>query len=338
MRRMTLASGLLVALLLVSCGSSSTSPPSAKTVGPYQGPWPSKVASINSEIPAAILALAPLQLATAASSPPSDGIDPNTGAIIGWDVDLAHALCSAMGVVCTENNMTFDDILAQLKASTPDEIKNGDKPAYVFSISGWTPTQKREDSGIDFIEYYQSGENWISRVGGPPLSSAVDMCGHKVAVGSGGIEETQTWGFLGKQVGGVQIPGDKNNCQAAGKPDITILSFATFPETIAALVSGRVDYTFTDGNVLYTVTQVNGTGPKKIQIAGPTCGVAAYAIALVKGNPIEKPLMDALKYIIDNGYYGKILSNWNSQDGAITSSQVTLNNNSASGPVCVPPF
>src|SRR5437879_4310376 len=71
-----------------------------------------------------------------------------------------------MGLVCTANNVTFDDIIAQLKASTPAEQAGGDKPRYQFSISSWTPTAKREMSGIDFVSYFQAGEAWVAKAGG----------------------------------------------------------------------------------------------------------------------------------------------------------------------------
>ena len=149
----------------------------------------------------------PLQVATDATYAPNEFVNPDTGAIQGWDIDFGNALCKVMGLVCTFNNVTFDDIIAQLKASTPSEVAGGDKPRYAFSISSWTPTQERETGGIDFITYYKAGEAWLVKAGGPTISSAVDMCGHSIAVESGTIEETDAWGFMGKQVGGTPISG-----------------------------------------------------------------------------------------------------------------------------------
>ena len=67
--------------------------------------------------------------------------------------------------------------------------------------------------------------------------------------------------------------------------------------------------------------------------------MAPYGIAMVKGSPLEKPITDAVKYLIDNnGYYSNILKNWNVTDGAIASSDVALNKNDAIGPTCVPSY
>src|SRR6266576_4281839 len=123
-----------VVMTLAACGGSSTT--STTTGGP------SKVDSIAGAVPASVKDLAPLQIATDATYPPNESINPDTGAIEGWDIDFGKALCKVMGVACTFNNVIFADIIPQLKATNP---------RYVFSISSWTPTQQREDGGIDFI-------------------------------------------------------------------------------------------------------------------------------------------------------------------------------------------
>ncbi len=328
--RSLIAAELAAVLMLAACGSSSTTPTSSSS-------GPSKVDSIASEVPASILALAPLQLVTdGQGNAPGEYIDPATGAIVGSDVELGNELCKVMGVVCTWNNVTFDDIIAQLKGSTPDEIANGDKPRYVFSIAGMTPRLARENAGIDFITYFKAGEVWMELAGGPPINSAVDMCGRRLATTAGTIQESDAWGFMGESVGGTPIPGDKNNCKAAGKPDITVLSFPSEPQADATLLSGRADIVWTDqGIVDWVVKGSNG----KLKAAGPACTVGRYGIAVAKGSPLEKAITDALKYLIDNNdYYINIFKKWGNADGAIASSDVALNDNSTVGPSCVPKY
>ena len=111
------------ATILAACGGSggtgSTSPSAAS--------GPGKVASIASEVPDAVKSQSPLQIATDATYAPNEFINPDNGTIQGWDIDFGNALCKVMGLVCTFNNVTFDDIIAQLKASTPAEQAAGDK-------------------------------------------------------------------------------------------------------------------------------------------------------------------------------------------------------------------
>ena len=327
MRALTFA--LAAAIMLAACGGTSTPTPTTATTGV------TKVDTIANEVPAAIKNLSPLQIATDATYAPNEFVNPDSGAIQGWDIDFGIALCKVMGLVCTFNNVTFDDIIAQLKASTPSEVAGGDKPRYAFSISSWTPTQKREAGGIDFITYYKAGEAWLVKAGGPTITSAADMCGHAVAVEAGTTEESDAWGYMGKQVGGTAISGDKDNCAAAGKQDINVLSFGTQTEANSALLSGRADFGWLDQPVAgYQVTQTGG----KLQLGGTACSVSPYGIALVKGSSLEKAMTDAMKYLMDHGSYTTILTKWGVQSGGITSADVALNNNSSIGPSCVPSY
>jgi polar amino acid transport system substrate-binding protein len=327
MRALTFA--LAAAIMLAACGGTGTPNPTAATTGV------ATVDTIAAEVPASIKNLSPLQIATDATYAPNEFVNPDTGVIQGWDIDFGLALCKVMGLVCTFNNVTFDDIIAQLKASTPSEVAGGDKPRYAFSISSWTPTQKREAGGIDFITYYKAGEAWLVKAGGPAITSAADMCGHGVAVEAGTTEESDAWGYMGKQVGGTAISGDKDNCAAAGKQDINVLSFGTQTEANSALLSGRADFGWLDQPVAgYQVTQTQG----KLQLGGTACSVSPYGIALVKGSALETAMLDAVKYLIDHGFYTSILTKWGTQSGAVASSDVALNNNSSIGPSCVPSY
>jgi polar amino acid transport system substrate-binding protein len=316
------------AFMLAACGGTTTTPP------PAAG-GPTTQANIAAEVPADVKAHAPFQIAVDATYAPNEFINPDTGAIEGWDIDFGNQICKVMGVVCTWNNVTFDDIIAQLKASTPSEVAGGDKPRYQFSISSWTPTQKRETGGIDFINYYKAGEAWIEKVGGPTINTAADMCGHTVAVEAGTTEESDAWGFMGKSVGGTPISGDKDNCQAAGKQDITVDSFQTQTEANSALLSGRADMGWLDQPVAgYQVAQSKG----KFQLGGQPCSVSPYGIAIVKGSSLEKAITDAVKYLIDNGFYKTTLQTWGVTAGAVASSDVALNNNNSIGASCVPAY
>ncbi len=329
-RRTLTAGAAFVVILLAACGSNSTTstPP---TVG-GEASAPTTQQSIAAEVPASIKG-SPVQIATDATYAPNEFINPQTGSIEGWDIDLGNAICKVMGLVCTFNNVTFDDIIAQLKASTPGEVAGGDKPRYQFSISSWSPTAKREAAGIDFITYYQAGEAWLVKSGGATISQASDMCGHKVAVESGTTEESDAWGFMGKQVGGTPISGDTDHCPSG--QDITVDSYQTQTQADQALISGRDDFGWLDQPVAdYQVKQDAG----KLKIGGSPCSVFPYGIAIVQGSALEKAVEDAVKYLIDNGYYTSILNTWGVKDGAITSSAVSINNNNAVGATCVPSY
>jgi polar amino acid transport system substrate-binding protein len=306
-----------VAMVLAACGGSSSAPAASTSGGP------SKVAAIAAEVPSSVPT--PIQIATDATYPPDESIDPTTGDIIGWDIDLGKAICRVMGVVCTFNNVSFDNIIPQLTASNP---------RYLVSLSSFTPTSDREAKGIDFVSYYKAGEGWVVGASSTiTVNSAADMCGHTIAVETGTTEEGDAWAYIGKQIGGAALAGGKDNCTAAGKQDLKVSNFEKQTDANTALLSGRADIGFLDSQIAaYQVKQTSG----KVKTTGQGCSVAPYGIAVPKGSPLEKPIMDAVKYLIENGYYATILQNWSVLDGAIQTSAVKINDNTSIGPTCVP--
>ena len=306
-----------VAMTLAACGGTSNTPAASSSGGP------SKVASIAAEVPSSVPT--PIQIATDATYPPDESIDPTTGGVVGWDIDFGKAVCAAMGVVCTFNNVSFDNIIPQLTASTP---------RYLVSFSSFTPTSDREAKGIDFVSYYKAGEGWVVAASSNiTVNSAADMCGHTVAVETGTTEEGDAWAYIGKQIGGSPLAGGKDNCTAAGKQDLKVSNFEKQTDANTALLSGRADIGFLDSQI--AAYQVKATGGK-VKTSGQGCSVAPYGIALPKGSPLEKAIVDAVKYLIDNGYYKTILQNWSVADGAIQTSDVKINDNTSIGPTCVP--
>jgi len=161
------------------------------------------------------------------------------------------------------------------------------------------------------------------------------MCGRTVAVETGTTEESDAWGYMGKQVGGTAIAGDKDNCAAASKQPIKVSSFEKQTDANTALVSGRAEILWLDQPVAgYQVKQSGG----KMKLGGQPCSVAPYGLALVKGSPLEKALTDAIKYLIDNGYYATIMKKWGVEEGSLNNSEVKLNDNNAIGSSCVPSY
>jgi polar amino acid transport system substrate-binding protein len=265
-----------------------------------------------------------LQIATDATYEPNEFVDPTSGNITGWDIDFGLALCKIMGVQCTFQNVTFSTIITQLKAPSS---------RYQFSLSSWSPTQDREDSGIDFISYYRAGEAWIVKAsGGATINSAADLCGKTVAVETGTTEESDAYTFMGQGVGGAPVAGQTDKCKSAGKSDIKVLSFDKQTEANAALLSGRADAGWLDQPVAaYQVKQSNG----QFKLSGQPCSVAPYGLAILKGSALEAAITDAVKYMIDNSFYKQVLDKWGVADGAIQTSDVKLNDNSSVGAVCV---
>jgi polar amino acid transport system substrate-binding protein len=305
----------LLGLLAAACGGGATTSSNAAVSGL------SKVTSIASEVPADIRSKGAIQVATDATYAPNEFVDPASGEIKGWDIDLAHAVSTVLGMPFVISNADFSTIIPDLGTR------------YDISFSSFTPTAQREMT-VDFVTYYKAGESWITKKGGLKITMASEMCGHTVAVETGTVEESDAWGYLGKKPDGSAISGDTDNCTAAGKPDITVHSFTKQTEADSDLLSGRSDVGWSDQPVAYYQGKLNN----QLTVSGAPCSVAPYGIAVAKNNGLVKPLTDAIKYLIDNGYYTKILKSWNVEAGGIKSSEVALNNNNTSGSSCVPTY
>src|ERR1700676_209109 len=325
-RRTTIGFALTATLIVAACGSSPSPTASSSAAG---SSGPTVQPNIASEVPAGIMGSAPLQIATDATYQPNEYVDPSTGEVKGWDIDLAKAVCKVWGVTCTINNVTFADIIPAL-------LENPSK--YVMAWSSYSPTAPREAKGIDFVTYAKVGEAWVEHVGGTTISQPSDMCGHNVAVEGGTTEESDAWGYMGQNPGGAPISGDVNHCRAAGKPDITVQSFATQTQADAALNSGRSDFGWLDASVAYYEVKVRAG---KLQIGGQVCGIAPYGVAMAHSSGLQQATQDAIKFLIDHGFYKQTLDTWNVASVGVTSSDVGLNVNSSTGSgtqACVPKY
>jgi polar amino acid transport system substrate-binding protein len=322
MRRVV--SSMLATLLLAvaACGSSGGGGPTSS--GGVAGVLASisKQSSIAREVPAGTPST--LQVGMDGSYAPNEFIDPSSGALVGWDVDLGKAIAKVLGLKFTFNNADFSTIIPDIGSR------------YDLGISSFTPTTEREKT-VDFVTYYKAGESWFAKKGSITISSVADLCGKTIAVQTGTTEESDAYGFLGKKPDGSAIPGDSNNCQKAGKGDITIHSFVKQTDANTDVIGGRAVAGFADSPVADYQVKLN----KELGIAGPACGVAPYGIALPKDSKLVNAFADAIKYLIAHGYYRQILDAWNVGDGAVSSDQVGKNVNSVSGAgsqACVPTY
>ena len=307
---------LAVAALIVLSACGETSNATTGTSGV------SKVDSIASEVPSDIKSKGALQVGVDATYAPNEAVDPDTGQIVGWDIDLGYAIGKVIGMPFVFNNADFSSIIPDIGSR------------YDIGISSFSPTSEREKT-VDFVTYYKAGESWYTKKGGPTISAPADLCGQTVAVETGTTEEADAYGFMGQNPDGSNIKGDTNNCKTAGKPNITVHSFTKQTDADADLLSGHSQVGWADQPVTdYQIKQNS-----QLQLSGKPCSIAPYGMALPKGSALEKALQDAIKYLIDHGYYATILQKWGVADGAVTSSDVALNVNSLPNqPSCVPAY
>ena len=271
-------------LALAGCGSSEKSTTATTTEAP-----PSAAnAAIAAQVPAKIKAKGTLIVASEAQYAPNEFIAPDGHTVIGMDPDMVKALAGVMGLKAQVVNSTFEAIIPGLAAGR-----------YDVGASSFTDTKEREKTA-DFVTYLLVGEAFLTKTGGPKLTTLAELCGHTVSVEKGTTELEDA---------------EKQNkkCKAAGKP-IKLLVFPGQNDANLALSSGRSEVDFADSPII--AYQVRKLG---VQVrSSPPFGIAPEGLALPKGNGMAKPMLEALKVLIANGTYMTILKKWEIQAAAIT--------------------
>jgi polar amino acid transport system substrate-binding protein len=218
---------------------------------------------------------------------PIEFYEEGTQNAVGLDVDIAKAIASELGVKANFINTGFDGLIGALQAKRFDVI-----------MSSMTVTEKRQQE-IDFIPYFTAGTGILVQSGNPKnIQSLADLCGKNVAVQLGTIQVDQL---------------NAQNEQCTEK--ISITTFDQNPLAVEQLRLGRADAATADYPVAANDARLSEGA---LEIAGPQFEAAPYGIGLRKDSTaLNAALNKALKAIMDNGEYDKILADWNLEAGSI---------------------
>ncbi len=281
--------GLLVvaaALALVVSGVAGASSKSTKL---------QKVPSIAKQVPAKIRSKGTLTVASDATYAPMELIAKDGKTVVGVDADLAKALGTVMGLKFNVQNASFDGIIPGLKAGK-----------YDIGMSSFTDTKARQKV-VDFVTYFSAGTSFYEKAsGGPALQGLASLCGKSVAVENGTTEQSDA-------------TAQNKKCKNAGKPGVSVKAYPDQNSANLAISSGRQQIGMADSPVAaYIVQQSHG----QFKLVGKSYGTAPYGIALPKGNGMTKPMLAAVKYLMKQGTYKKILKKWGVQGGAISNPKI----------------
>lgn len=223
---------------------------------------------------------------------PNEYIDADGSTIVGMDVDLGKAIAKKLGLTADFQTATFATLLAAL----------GTK--YDIGMSSFTDNKERE-AVVDFVTYYNAGTIWVAKKGSK--LNPDDMCGKKVAVQQGTVQETD-------------VTARSKKCTDAGKDSITIQSNADQGITTTAVVSGKADAMLADLPVVIdALSKTDG----QLQEIGKQYDAAPYGVAVPKNaGTLKEAILAALKSMVTDGSYTKILKKWGAETGAITDPQI----------------
>jgi lysine-arginine-ornithine-binding protein len=158
-----------------------------------------------------------VKIGTEGAYPPFNSIDTN-GELVGFDVDVAKALCEAANFECEFVVQDWDGIIPGLIAKKYDAI-----------VASMSMTEQRREV-VDFTDkYYQTPAKFVAAKGGDFDFSADGLAGLAI---------------------GVQRATTHENFVRAKFPEADVRSYATQDEANADLVSGRLDLVMADSVAL----------------------------------------------------------------------------------------
>ncbi len=311
-----LSSLVLLSLLLTACGPTPTPPApvtvvvteivtqpptAAPTAAP---PTPTPVASVD---PTTLAQKGKLLICIDIPYPPQEFFDDN-GNPTGSDVEIGYEIANRLGLQPQVVNSVFDTIIAAVTSGKCDII-----------ISAQNITADRQKQ-VSMIPYFQAGQSMVAAKGNPQnINAPTDLCGKTAAAESGTTEADYLQG-----TGDYKGKGLPAECSAAGKPAVNVVVTQKDTDALQQLQAGKVAVYFADSPVAgyYTIQH-----PDQFQLVGQVIEPAMEGISVPCGQAdctsapltsLGQAVQTALKSMIADGTYLKILTKYGLQSGAVT--------------------
>jgi polar amino acid transport system substrate-binding protein len=288
------AAALAGLLLLAGCGSDDKKDDSSATTAAADS-------ALFSKLPADIQKSKEIKVGSDIEYPPIEFFKEGTQDVQGLDYDLAQAIGQKLGVKMSFINDTdFAGIIGALQSDRFNII-----------MSAMNDTDERRGQGVDFIDYFTAGSSLLVRKGNPDhINGLDDLCGKTVAIQKGTVQDTDI------------VTAQEPKCKVAGK-DLNVLRFDKDTDALQQVKNGRAVANLEDFPVAAYNAQTS-TGGTDFEVAGSQVGdVGHYGIAVPsKNTQLRDAVQAALKGLIDDGNYDKILAKWNLVAGALKTAAI----------------
>ncbi|QIZ51436.1 arginine ABC transporter substrate-binding protein [Dickeya zeae] len=218
-----------------------------------------------------------IRFATEASYPPFESVDASNQ-IVGFDIDLANALCKQIQATCTFSNQAFDSLIPGLKFRRYDAV-----------IAGMDITPERQQQ-VSFTQpYYENSALFIAQK--DKLADIAALKGKRVGVQNGTTHQKYLL--------------DKHK-------DITVVPYDSYQNAVLDLKNGRLDAVFGDTAVVNEWLKENqnlasvGNKVTDKDYFGIGLGIAVRQ----NNDELVKKFNDALNNIKQDGTYQTIYKKW----------------------------
>ena len=218
-----------------------------------------------------------INFGVSATYPPFESIGANNE-IVGFDIDLAKALCKQMQAECTFTNHAFDSLIPSLKFRKYDAV-----------ISGMDITPERSKQVSFTTPYYENSAVVIAKK--DTYKTFADLKGKRIGMENGTTHQK----YIQDQ-----------------HPEVKTVSYDSYQNAFIDLKNGRIDGVFGDTAV---VTEWLKDNPKLAAVGDKVTDKDYFGtglgIAVRQGNTeLQQKLNTALEKVKKDGTYETIYNKW----------------------------
>jgi polar amino acid transport system substrate-binding protein len=295
----TVAALASTALVVAGCGNNSSGGSSAGSSSSAGGAASSSAAlpsvaadpALAAQVPDSVKSDGTITVGTDSTYAPSEFLAANGSTIEGFDVDLFTLVGQKLGLKVKFVSADFGSIIAGVGSQK-----------YEAGVSSFTINSERLGQA-NMVSYFSAGTQWSTKKGNPKKVDPANACGLRIAVQKNTVQVDD-------------ITARSKDCTSAGKKAITVDQYTGQDQATASIVSGKDDAGLADSPVMaYAVKQTNG----QLQLLGDVYDSAPYGYVVKKDQTqFAQAIADAVKSLIADGSYAKVLQNWGVEAGAIT--------------------
>ncbi|RNM24462.1 arginine ABC transporter substrate-binding protein [Dickeya undicola] len=218
-----------------------------------------------------------IRFAASATYPPFESLDAGNQ-IVGFDIDLANALCKQMQATCSFTNQAFDSLIPALKFRRYDAV-----------ISGMDITPERSKQVAFTQPYYANSAIVIAQKG--KFHTLADLKGKRIGMENGTTHQK----FLQEK-----------------HPEVQTVPYDSYQNALIDLKNGRLDGVFGDTAVVNEWLKAN---PDLALVGEKVTDPAYFGIGLgIAVRPDNQALLEKLNHALDaikaNGTYKAINDKW----------------------------
>ena len=216
--------------------------------------------------------------------------------IIGFDADLARAVFDCHGVKYEWFIGAWSGILPAVVADQADVF---------FDNLYYTPERAKQ---VDYVLYMQAATGALTQAGNPKkIMSVDDYCGNNIAVGVGTVEEPV-------------VRKKSEDCKAAGKAEINVLTYPDPASGMRLIEDGRADIVMYDLTV--TDEQVKNH-PDKFARAFMTLSGFNIGTAVRNGDDdLNKAIHEGLTILQANGTQAELFKKYGIDPGLQVTAEI----------------